>query len=233
MSDRVPRKARRKWKGDLCPPVRKDAVSMSTKQALDIFSISKRAEPMRKIEFVFYDTDKEGGWYDKFSQHLVGWFTAVDGENRFIHVELVFENGLSLGVDNVDPVHLNESGFQRPFCRHLTFRVPDSCYKKMYASADGYRKRKVKFNFTGENINFLPCVPAWAKVDKEGEQVFCSELLLRVMHDGGIFLDVTPHLVSPNMLFKILCESDLPRLNGSTNATKSKKHKRRDVVLRF
>lgn len=189
-----------------------------------------KVEKKRKVELVFYATDQDGNWYDRLTHDMISWMSAIKGDsNRFMHVEMVFENGLSLGVDDVDPVHLDDKKFGRDGCKHITMYVPESAYNAIYKSAQDFEKRGTEFNFAGEHVNFLCFIPDALKIDRKGKRVFCSELLTRVLQDGGFLTHVEAHLVSPNRLHKLIRESGIHQLNGPTNSTMSEKFVAREI----
>ena len=67
-------------------------------------------------------------------------------------------------------------------------------------------EEKPTFNLLGMLWNFAPFTSSTCIMHRQNTY-FCTELLVKILQEGGVFLDVDPSTVSPNKLYDMCIQS--------------------------
>jgi len=147
--------------------------------------------------------------------HQVGWIDTITGwwmhAGRkpavcFGHAELRFSDNKAISITREQGVHYEQRVLSK--CNYSTFfKIAVTAREEaaMQRYAQEIYEEKPTFNLLGMLWNFAPFTSSCAVHRKN--TYFCTELLVKILQEGGVFLGVDPSTVSPNKLFDMCVQS--------------------------
>lgn len=135
--------------------------------------------------------------------HLAGYWIHAGRVPalRFGHVELRFSNNKVISITRSGGgVHYEQRVLSKSnYSTFFKIAVTELEEQKMERLAQEIYEQKPSFNLWGMLWNFAPFTSHCTVY--RNNSYFCTELLLKLLQEGGIFLGVDPAKVSPNKLY--------------------------------
>ncbi len=138
------------------------------------------------IKLAFYRAEF-GRWYEK----LIAWYTR----GPFSHVELVFG-------DRWFSASPRDGGVR---------------YKNIFAVEDRWEFVEIEANYelirnwcdtqVGKKYDWRGFFNFVLPIGYSNRKWFCSEICVAALQRDGLFLDIKPHRVSPNDLYRLVCRN--------------------------
>lgn len=139
---------------------------------------------------------------------ITGWYMHAGRKPAlcFGHAELRFSDNKAISITRGQGIHYEQRVLSK--CNYSTFfkiAVTAREEQRMQHYAQEIYEQKPSFNLWGMLWNFLPLTSSCAVHRKNA--YFCTELLVKILQEGGIFLGVDPSKVSPNDLYDMCIKS--------------------------
>ena len=133
---------------------------------------------------------------------ITGWWMHAGRKPSlsFGHVELRFSDNKAISITRGQGLHYEQRALSK--CNYSTFfKIAVSAYEesKMQRYAQEIYEQKPSFNLWGMLWNFAP-LTSYCTIHRSNAY-FCTELIVKIIQEGGLFLGVDPSKISPNSLY--------------------------------
>lgn len=113
-------------------------------------------------------------------------------------------------------VHCRPRELDRKRYHFIDFTMSAAQHTAMFNWALSYQRQRIPFNQAGMRLNFVWPF-RWFPLDRKETAFFCSELMVTLMHKGGMALDLVACTTSPNSLWTYMSTSMKNAAPGSYN----------------
>lgn len=129
-------------------------------------------------------------------------------EPIFTHVELRFSDGKGTSITSKSgKIHYeNRLHTRQNYSFVAEYLLTEGEERRVQSLAEDMFDQGVGFNRRGFLLNFLPIIgKLWAGEASDGS-VFCTEYIVKLLHEANRLLDVDPHRTSPQQLYHIMLD---------------------------
>lgn len=129
-------------------------------------------------------------------------------EPIFTHVELRFSDGIGTSITSKSgSIHYERRlHTKQNYSFVAEYLLTEDEEKHMQQMASDMHSDHVGFNRSGFMVNFLPVVGRMWAGDAGDGSVFCSEYIIKLLHEANRLLDANPHTTSPQQLYHLMLD---------------------------